>query len=341
MENIEHPLISIIVPIYNAESCLRQCLDSILAQTFTSIELLLVDDGSNDASANICDEYARRDSRISVFHQSNKGVSAARNVGLANATGEWLYFADADDLVLPDALEMLMKLTRPEIDIVMAGYSIVSGQSGFRESPKEHNSQDISFERALAEMYNPTDFIYQGFLWCKLFRSSIISQGHLKFNETIAYNEDRLFIVHFLCQSRNSVAYTTSPVYCHFVRSGSAMSTLKNSFNKKYASDFDAYVMMHDEIAKYAPNRKLMKLSRSGIASSYLQIHRMMLESRSFYPDIHARMFRMLIRKHALLQCFKLILMPFAVGLGLLIAPRLSIKFFQSLIGKSENSDPK
>lgn len=89
--------ISVIVPVYNAEKYLRRCVGSILAQTFTDFELLLVDDGSTDASGAICDEYASADARVRVFHKPNGGVSSARNLGLDNARGEWIAFADADD----------------------------------------------------------------------------------------------------------------------------------------------------------------------------------------------------------------------------------------------------
>lgn len=94
---VKIPLISIIVPVYNAEQYLPRCIDSILAQTFTDFELLLIDDGSTDSSGKICVEYAGKDFRIRVFHKENGGVSSARNVGLDKARGEWVCFADSDD----------------------------------------------------------------------------------------------------------------------------------------------------------------------------------------------------------------------------------------------------
>ncbi|MGN0202626.1 MAG: glycosyltransferase family 2 protein, partial [Candidatus Cryptobacteroides sp.] len=93
------PKISVIVPVYNAESTIRRCVDSILAQTFTDFECLLIDDGSKDRSGEICDEYAAKDSRVRVFHKENGGVSSARNVGLDNAKGEWVTFVDSDDWI--------------------------------------------------------------------------------------------------------------------------------------------------------------------------------------------------------------------------------------------------
>lgn len=92
-----NPKISVIVPVYNTEKYLHRCIDSILAQTFTDFELLLIDDGSKDNSGTICDEYAAKDSRVRVFHKENGGVSSARNLGLDNAKGEWISFVDSDD----------------------------------------------------------------------------------------------------------------------------------------------------------------------------------------------------------------------------------------------------
>ncbi len=102
------PQISIIVPVYNIEKYFHRCVDSILSQTFTDFELLLINDGSNDNSGAICDEYAAKDARIRVFHKENGGVSSARNLGLDNAKGEWITFVDSDDYVKPDYLSNLL-----------------------------------------------------------------------------------------------------------------------------------------------------------------------------------------------------------------------------------------
>ena len=102
--NIE-PRVSIIVPVYKAEAYLHRCIDSIIVQTFTNWELLLVDDGSPDRSGVICDEYAGKDERIKVFHKENGGVSSARNLGIDKAVGEWLCFIDSDDTIQPTYLD--------------------------------------------------------------------------------------------------------------------------------------------------------------------------------------------------------------------------------------------
>ena len=99
--------ISIIIPVYNAEKNLCSTVDSILSQNSLDYELLLIDDGSQDQSGKICDEYASQDCRVRVFHKQNGGVSSARNLGIDKATGEWIFFVDSDDIVLPSALEFI------------------------------------------------------------------------------------------------------------------------------------------------------------------------------------------------------------------------------------------
>lgn len=117
-------MISIIVPVYNVEKYVRKCLDSVVGQTYEDLEILIVDDGSIDGSGAICDEYATLDERIKVFHTGNRGLSAARNLGLDNAHGEWIGFVDSDDWIEPDMYEFLLKRAKETgVDIVECGVS--------------------------------------------------------------------------------------------------------------------------------------------------------------------------------------------------------------------------
>lgn len=113
------PLISIIVPVYNVDAYLKQCIDSILNQKYENFELLLVDDGSTDKSGDICDVYGKRDKRVRVFHKKNGGVSSARNVGLDNAKGDWIAFVDSDDIVTPSYLSGLYSDVKSDVDLVI------------------------------------------------------------------------------------------------------------------------------------------------------------------------------------------------------------------------------
>ena len=120
----ETPLISIIIPVYKVEPYLRKCLDSVVQQTYRNLEIILVDDGSPDSCGAICDEYATKDERITVIHQENKGLSAARNAGLDIATGDYIQFVDSDDWIEPDALATVLSIAEDHhVDIVCFGFN--------------------------------------------------------------------------------------------------------------------------------------------------------------------------------------------------------------------------
>ncbi|MBO6248600.1 MAG: glycosyltransferase, partial [Bacteroidales bacterium] len=120
------PLISVIIPVFNGESYLRSCLESVLSQTLADFEAIVVDDGSTDGSSRICDEFSARDDRIRVIHQFNQGVSAARNAGLELATGQYIFFIDGDDTIVPETLESLYDAASDgDYDIAASGYSLV------------------------------------------------------------------------------------------------------------------------------------------------------------------------------------------------------------------------
>lgn len=116
---MNNPKISVIVPVYNAESTIRRCVDSILAQTFTNFQVILVDDGSSDNSRYLCEEYSSFDDRVFTIHQANEGVIAARSVGVRKAEGEFIYFVDADDYIKKDTLETMYQYVEPDIDIIV------------------------------------------------------------------------------------------------------------------------------------------------------------------------------------------------------------------------------
>ena len=121
------PDVSVIVPIYNSEDTIAVCIKSILSQTFTNLEIILVDDGSSDKSGNICDDYAIKDNRILVIHQPNQGRSRARSVGVENAHGEWIFFVDSDDTLPETAIALLYEKTDSNTDIILGnGYTLLN-----------------------------------------------------------------------------------------------------------------------------------------------------------------------------------------------------------------------
>ena len=203
-----NPLISVIIPVYNAEQFLPACLDSVLCQEFPSFELLLIDDGSTDGSGKIADRYAEKDSRIVVVHQPNAGVSAARNRGVAEARGEYIAFVDADDRVTPSYLSHLLS---PQTDLSIAGISLLHEPSGRMESHGFDRTRSARTDRergllfADAEIHDTTKGPCN-----KLFRREIIEQHHLRFDPRYSYGEDHLFVLEFVkhCHSIAQIAHT-------------------------------------------------------------------------------------------------------------------------------------
>ena len=212
---MKEPAISVIVPVYKAEKYLHRCVDSLLAQTFQDFEVLLVDDGSPDRSGEICDEYAKKDSRVRVFHKENGGVSSARNVGLSNAIGEYLTFIDADDWIDVDCFEEGYSLLRREyLDILQYSYRKVSEEGRI-----------ISIHHYECVPMNWKDFVRKDHflvcVWGNYIRTSIIKKCHLCFDEKIHLAEDQLFIMRAMTLS-NRIAQTNRIYYNYFQNSGSA-----------------------------------------------------------------------------------------------------------------------
>lgn len=283
-------LVSIIVPIYNVEGYLSQCLDSIIAQTYREWECVLVDDGSKDGSGRICEEYASKDSRFKVIHKPNGGVSSARNIGLEQTKGEWVFFSDADDLLEVDALETLIKGTESGSPFIMAGFNKLSEDKNLIETNTKEIIKEISVEEAIMEQYKPSDFSYQGYLWCKLFRLDIIKDNHLRFDEGISFNEDGLFIMQYICCLKDKVYYSTKPVYNYIERGSSAMGSMTNHFNPKFITHFDSVLKQKESVFAFTSNKRIRKMALKRIATLYIYIHELMSKNGAYNTDLHKEM---------------------------------------------------
>lgn len=189
-------MISVIVPVYNAEKYLHRCIDSILAQTYSDFELLLIDDGSKDSSGKICDEYAQKDSRVRVFHKENGGVSSARNLGLDNAKGEWITFCDADDYVTFDWLATFSDAISKAVDLGIQGYYIIDGDKTIKKELLPCQGCFIDDKRGLIVSLM-CQGVY-GYLWVKLFRRQIIEENHIRFDTSSTFREDEQFFSKYL-----------------------------------------------------------------------------------------------------------------------------------------------
>lgn len=221
------PTVSIIVPVYNAEKTLERCVDSILNQTYQDFELLLVDDGSPDGSGALCDAYARQDSRVRVFHQENAGVSAARNLALDHAAGEYLQFLDSDDWITPDATSSLVRAAREhQCDLVIADFYRVCEDRVSHKGDIDDPVVLTQEEYAAHMMENPADFYY-GVLWNKLYRRDIVEAHHLRMDPEISWCEDFMFNLEYIRQARRFYALQV-PIYYYVKTKGSLASQSLN-----------------------------------------------------------------------------------------------------------------
>lgn len=215
---INNPKISVIVSIYNVENYLQRCIDSILAQTFTAFELLLVNDGSTDNSGEICNKYAKEDSRIRLFHKENGGVSSARNLGLVNAKGEYVAFIDGDDWTEKDYLSVLYNYAVSQnADIVACDFVLEQSQSEcvYMRQPYDNNK-----ERIIQKLLNNE---LGGYLWNKLIKRKIFVDNGISFPNDIVIWEDLLVSVSLYCCSAH-FAYVSKPLY-HYVHYNTSSAT--------------------------------------------------------------------------------------------------------------------
>ncbi len=239
------PLVTIIIPVYNAERYLSECCKSVLNQSYKHIELILIDDGSTDDSKFICDIFAKQDQRVRVFHQNNSGVSAARNVGLKNSQGEYILFVDADDELTDDSIKSRVELIQSN-DIGISSYKVINDDNVvIRKMPKS----SMKFWRkneAILNLFSDCEIGYQGYLWNKIYKNSIIKNNRIFFKKGIAYNEDQLFNLQYLLRCKK-IVISNKCVYLYKENNKSAMGSIKNihdNNSKKYLTEFEAFNIM-------------------------------------------------------------------------------------------------
>lgn len=222
-------LISVIIPVYNVEKYLDECIESITNQTYKNLEIVLVDDGSIDNSGKICDEYAKKDNRIKVIHKENKGVSSARNEGLKKSSGNWISFVDADDWLENDfCITLLNKAIETKADIALCGYNRIVNGNTEKINPSD---KDLFFssEEYLVKSLNPqTGF---GFCHMKLIKREILK--NIIFNENIVVGEDALFNM-TIAKNINKAIFVEKALYNYRVNSQSVVRRYDKNYANKY-----------------------------------------------------------------------------------------------------------
>ena len=218
-----NPMVSIIVPVYNAELSLHRCIDSILNQEYTDFELLLMDDGSKDSSGTICDEYAAKDTRVRVIHKENSGVSDTRNQALELACGKYLQFLDSDDWITPKATKLFVDAAEEHnCDLVISDFYRVVGERVSHKGDIENEGVMTLEEFASHMIENPADFYY-GVLWNKLFRRDIVEKYQLRMDASISWCEDFMFNLEYMRHAEVFYALQV-PIYYYVKTKGSLVS---------------------------------------------------------------------------------------------------------------------
>lgn len=197
-------MISVIIPVYNKEKFLSRCLNSILLQTYQNYELIIIDDGSTDASTQICDEYKEKDPRIKVIHKSNGGVSSARNTGLDNVSGDWVCFIDADDYVDVQYLQNFIDMIKPNTEMVLQSFWY---HDSWHNTIKDIILPDMELigNHKLVQWLEDANVVHNGFIWHRLFKYEIIKRERACFPEGVSIAEDGWFFFKYLRDSHNFI----------------------------------------------------------------------------------------------------------------------------------------
>lgn len=228
MEKVsKNPLISVIVPVYNVEKYIKKCLDSIIAQTYTNLEIILIDDGSKDDSGKICDEYAKKDNRIVIIHKRNCGVSASRNSGLKMSRGQYISFIDADDWIELNYYEKMMQICiNQKTDIVQCSYNRVS----------ENKKEEIKLKKGI---YDSKEYLIMslspqtaiGFCHMKVYNKHILRD--ILFDEDLMVGEDALFNER-IAKNTIKISIIEDTLYNYRINQQSVTKKYDESYSKKY-----------------------------------------------------------------------------------------------------------
>lgn len=286
------PLISIVIPIYNVERYLPLCIDSALNQEYDNYELILIDDGSTDGCPGICDKYAKNNSRVSVVHQQNGGLGEARNNGLDVATGEYVYFLDSDDTILPDTLSAFVEFLNRNGD-----FSIVSTDFQYVD---ENNRMALAPQAGVDEVFDDIKAAQNRFLRRNLiflapgtfYNVNWLAENKLRFKK-VPYSEDQLFVWEALAKA-SRIGFIHKVFYNYLRRPGSIMTATKFEkiakaypYFRQLQSQFDADENLDSQTRRFMLSRWVVGIFHSAAKlCSYTEYSELL---RNCEGDIHIR----------------------------------------------------
>ena len=263
--------ISVIVPVYNAADLLPRAVNSVLMQDFTGYEVILVDDGSTDGSAHICDEFAEHEANIRVIHRENGGVSSARNAGIEAARGEYVMFMDADDAVRDGSLEGMYT---SGCDFVLAGFEKVVGSS-VKESYKPAGNRTYCGTDEICRFFDrvlPKNNTYILNSACfKLFRRSLLMDRNIRFVEGLSFAEDKMFVMSFL-ECAEKVRTVSKTVYSYFIRRSSLSSDMASDAHaREIFRLLEVYRPLLERLAdRYRNSQRISSLYHRDLVGRYV-----------------------------------------------------------------------
>ena len=261
------PILSVIIPVYNAEKTLKRCVESILNQSFEKYEMILVNDGSKDNSGNLCDEFALKDSRICVVHKENGGVSSARNAGIVKASGSYLMFVDCDDSIKRDFFETYINMIQEQdCDVVIGGYELIQNEEIKKCIPEKNGVYGIELWDHIAQKTEQ-----YGYICSKIFRMKLIKENNILFSESMYSQEDLDFClsVYNYCQKFCLIDNTGYQYYYEAgKRKPPIADFIRNQLKVKKIAEEKGYFK---ETAEEAVCRKILLLIYSFLYSSDTQ----------------------------------------------------------------------
>lgn len=279
--------ITVIIPVYNVEKYISKCLETILKQTYKNIEIILIDDGTKDNSGVICDDYAKKDSRIKVIHQENQGLSGARNTGLKKATGDYIFFLDSDDFVDEKMLEeMLLALKKNNADIVECGTIYCKEDETYIKENTKNEAKVYKNEYQIKELISSGDITTTS--WGKLYKRNLFKDFEFPLGK---YHED-LFTTYKLLHISKKIVILDKGFYYYRQVNGSIMNS---KFNIKHLDVIEAIEERSNFIEKYYP--KYRKYEYANIVYSCCKVYERMILA-NFYDKSIALKLQRLIRKN-------------------------------------------
>ena len=288
--------VSIIVPVYNAENYLPNCLDSLVNQTYENIEIILINDGSTDGSLKICQDFASEDNRIKVFSIENSGVSTARNIGIENMTGDYITFVDSDDWIELNMIEFVIsKAMKGKVDTIVWSYfkNFSDSERALSLIPGGNqlftNEKDILYLKSIYQFYGQEklgDTVSAGTTWCKLYKSELIQNNNIRFKEELTRSQDVIFCLEAFSKSER-IKYYDENLYHYRINNSSTCSG--NRFIDDTETPFNSLL---NEMKKFSKQFENETEFREVINARTVQVILWHLDHKYFHKDFEGNIFK-------------------------------------------------